>query len=82
MCWNGESYLVGDNFDNCQSLACVNGIFKSCVHRVEKAWAGKKVICSIDKSSLNNKMKMAQVCNDLKTNTLNGWLKVNENEKE
>jgi len=82
MCWNGETYLVGDNSDNCNSLACVNGIFKSCVRQAEKAWAGKKVICSVDKQALSNKLKMAYVCNDLKTQTIRGWLQVYENEKE
>ena len=43
-CPNGQVYPVGDNNDNCGSLACVGGVAGEC-HRKEGAWSGKMVEC-------------------------------------
>ncbi|KAL1507404.1 hypothetical protein AB1Y20_008246 [Prymnesium parvum] len=43
-CPDGGVYLVGDNQDQCGSLACVNGVSSPCNHYAS-TWKGRKVIC-------------------------------------
>ena len=43
-CRDGQSYLVGDNFDNCGSLACVGGYSSGC-QKTAGAWSRRKVTC-------------------------------------
>ena len=44
-CPDGNIYDVGDNGDNCGSLACINGISDGCSQSNTKG-AGMKVICA------------------------------------
>jgi hypothetical protein len=44
-CPNGKEYQVGDNNDNCGSLACVGGIQGSCSSTNNAIWLYKKVVC-------------------------------------
>lgn len=44
-CPNGESYMVGDNRDNCRTLACVNGTSGPCQKWKERYRRGIKVVC-------------------------------------
>jgi len=44
-CPNGETYLVGDNYDSCGSLACVGGTSGECI-RESGGWSGASVICN------------------------------------
>ena len=53
-CPDGKRYDVGDNGDDCQTLACVNGRMISCKHTTGK-WSGKKVTCAISKTGFNFK---------------------------
>jgi ELWxxDGT repeat protein len=43
-CPNGEVYQVGDNHDNCASLACVNGQSGTC-NAEQGEWSRRKVVC-------------------------------------
>jgi hypothetical protein len=43
-CPNGQKYWVGDNYDHCRSLACVNGHSGQCYRR-NGQWSRKKVTC-------------------------------------
>ena len=45
-CPSGERYGVGDNKDNCDSLACEGGIRSSkCTKRKSTRWGHKRVVC-------------------------------------
>jgi len=44
-CPDGSKYAVGDNFDACGSLACINGQSGEC-HRRKGEWSNKKVTCA------------------------------------
>eukprot|EP00494_Astrolonche_serrata_P023955 UN24213 len=43
-CPNGESYWVGDNYNACGSIACVNGVAGQC-QRWNYTGKHRKVIC-------------------------------------
>ena len=43
-CPNGEEYLVGDNGDACESLACIGGIALNCT-KSKGEWSHKEVNC-------------------------------------
>ena len=43
-CPDGRKYYVGDNYDSCRSLACVNGHSGQC-HRRGGPWSRRKVTC-------------------------------------
>lgn len=43
-CPNGEVYQVGDNGDNCATLACINGVSGTC-NAEGGDWSGNKVTC-------------------------------------
>ena len=43
-CPDGATYKVGDNIDNCATLACVNGEMLNC-NRKQGVWSGRKVTC-------------------------------------
>jgi len=43
-CPNGQVYMVGDNYNSCGSLACVNGKAGDC-NKSDGDWSGRKVIC-------------------------------------
>ena len=46
MCPDGQRYGVGDNNDNCKTLACDGGIqVGECVQRKDPRWAMKRVTC-------------------------------------
>ena len=44
-CPDGLTYAVGDNRDDCASLACPNGETISC-NRHEGVWSHRKVTCA------------------------------------
>jgi hypothetical protein len=44
-CPNGQRYGVGDNNDNCESLACEGGMQSPCNKFVSDEWALRKVVC-------------------------------------
>lgn len=44
-CPDGQTYWVGDNWDSCESLACVNGTPGECHKFIDAVWAEKKVEC-------------------------------------
>eukprot|EP00942_MAST-04A_sp_MAST-4A-sp1_P004138 g4138.t1 len=46
-CPNGEIYYVGDNYNSCGSLACVNGKSGRC-HRHHGKWSRRKVTMDVD----------------------------------
>lgn len=47
ICPNGRYYEVGDNHDDCGSLACVGGIASACIEGgISEARAGWKVTCA------------------------------------
>merc|ERR1712139_721782 len=67
-CPNGEIYYVGDNYNSCGSLACVNGKSGRC-HRHHGKWSRRKVTCgSLPKSN-------EQVKNTVEENAhrVGGW---------
>lgn len=43
-CPDGQVYQVGDNHDNCGSLACVGGVSGPC-NKYDGEWSKKKVVC-------------------------------------
>ena len=43
-CPDGTTYEVGDHFDACNTLACVNGEMVNC-NRKHGEWSGRKVTC-------------------------------------
>lgn len=45
-CPNGQIYLVGDNRDNCESLACKNGISGDC-QKSDVKTPNNRVICVV-----------------------------------
>lgn len=45
-CPNGERYLVGDNLDACESLACFGGTAGKCSH-TNGEWSGRRVVCDV-----------------------------------
>ena len=52
---SGTQYWVGDNNDNCKSLACVGGTSGKCNEYKDNKWAGRKVTCGIATSEpVNN----------------------------
>ena len=44
-CPDGNTYLAGDNWDRCNSLACINGKMLSCYEKIG-GWSERKVTCS------------------------------------
>ena len=44
-CPDGTTYEVGDHFDACNTLACVNGEMVNC-NEYEGEWSYRKVICT------------------------------------
>ena len=44
-CPDGLTYAVGDNLDDCASLACPNGETISC-NRHDGVWSHRKVTCA------------------------------------
>ena len=44
-CPNGQRYGVGDNNNNCTSLACEGGSPSQCSKHVSSEWANKRVVC-------------------------------------
>jgi len=44
LCPSGNNYAVGDNFDSCDSLACVGGTEGTCNNQ-EGSWSGRQVTC-------------------------------------
>ncbi|KAL3924440.1 MAG: hypothetical protein SGPRY_003913, partial [Prymnesium sp.] len=45
-CPNGEEYYVGDNFDSCASLACIDGISDGCSSNIPSESHGVRVTCA------------------------------------
>ena len=45
-CPNGQTYGVGDNYNYCASLACINGKAGTCNRKIDAEWAHRKVVCS------------------------------------
>jgi hypothetical protein len=45
-CPDGQEYLVGDNEDSCETLACVGGVSGSCDSSLPASASGKKVVCA------------------------------------
>ena len=43
-CPDGTTYEVGDNNDNCGTLACVNGEKVNC-YEYDGEWSNRKVTC-------------------------------------
>ena len=54
-CPNGQTYLVGDNNDDCTSLACMNGQKIDCNRKLGD-WSYRKVTCAAgtNKCTLTN----------------------------
>ena len=44
-CPDGAMYLVGDNHDDCASLACEGGVAGPCTREKRSAWASRRVAC-------------------------------------
>ena len=44
-CPDGTTYEVGDHFDACNTLACVNGEMINC-NKYEGEWSYRKVVCT------------------------------------
>ena len=44
-CPDGQSYQVGDNNNNCENLACINGNAGEC-NRKFGPWSKRKVTCA------------------------------------
>ena len=54
-CPNGESYRVGDNWDDCESLACVNGISDlECDSPRDLQGKFRKVVCGVGEAIDNS----------------------------
>lgn len=53
-CPDGRRYMVGDNNDNCKSLACTNGKPGTCSKLSEQAFAQKKVTCATSYMKITN----------------------------
>jgi hypothetical protein len=45
-CGNGRVYWAGDNYDHCETLACVGGTAGVCNKKRDKKWAGNRIICA------------------------------------
>ena len=45
-CPDGHEYQVGDKWDLCKSLACINGQTISC-NKTTGPWKGRKVTCAV-----------------------------------
>ena len=45
-CPDGATYKVGDNIDNCATLACVNGEMLHCNYQSNGQWSKRKVTCA------------------------------------
>ena len=50
-CPSGKRYMVGDNNDNCQTMACIGGTPGSC-YKSAGDWSKKMVKCFVDKSKV------------------------------
>lgn len=48
-CPDGSVFQVGDNFDDCGSLACVGGVSGKCNKQNDRAWSKRKVTCGAAK---------------------------------
>ena len=46
VCPDGTEYFVGDNHDQCATLACIGGKSGACNKRDDAKWKGKKVVCA------------------------------------
>ena len=44
-CPDGKEYFVGDNHDECNTIACVGGEKKYCNEYIDDRWAQRKVTC-------------------------------------
>lgn len=56
-CPNGKTYQVGDYFNSCSSLACINGTAGPC-HNKPGPWSRRKVICGV-KNAINQPVKLS-----------------------
>lgn len=63
-CLDGKEYWVGDNFDDCASLSCINGQPGVCEKRTDPKWANKGVTCGMQSIDDSQKQKL-QEFNDM-----------------
>jgi len=63
-CPDGKVYQVGDNEDDCASLACVGGVSGTC-KRDEGSWSHRKVECREAVACLTGWLQLGQAGDDV-----------------
>ena len=54
-CPDGNEYGAGDNDDDCNSLACINGQMVNC-NRKDGPWSRRKVTCAVQSGKKNKRL--------------------------